>query len=253
MTIQFTYLDLVDNTISFQPIMAANWFSSQDGQYSLFSEDERYKKQLPGYLGTRCIVEMELAKELSVIQKELATIGYGLKVYDAYRPQKTVNFFTEWSQLPDTPLAKKQHYPHTQKKDFHELSYLSRTSSHTLGTAIDVTLVPLEKHDVIGPPLGFLGVWDPESLDMGNVGYLCFDERSWMSYPHLTDIQKENRRLLSEAMLSHGFLPLDTEFWHYYFKPERNKVQFFDFDIRDDYQVFPDLSLNIFSTERMYA
>jgi D-alanyl-D-alanine dipeptidase len=157
-----------------------------------------------------------------------------LKIYDTYRPQKAVSFFTQWTAWPDTPLAKKYHYPNAQKHNFHELSYLSQTSSHTLGTAVDVTIAPL-KQTSYDKTADFLGHFDSESLDMG-VGYLCFDEKSGRSYDQITKEQKSNRQILFDIMDKHGFEPLDTEFWHYYYKRDRNRDKYFDFDIRDDYK-----------------
>ncbi|MEK7654849.1 MAG: M15 family metallopeptidase [Pseudomonadota bacterium] len=230
---QFTYLDLVDKTILFEPIMARNWFKHGADECSLFTPDETKPYTIPGYHGMRCIVEVDMAKALSQIHQELKTKGLGLKVYDTYRPQKTVSFFTQWTTWPDTPLAKKYHYPNAPKQDFHALSYLSQTSSHTLGTAVDVTVVPLKPVACVRSA-DFLGHFDSDSLDMG-VGYLCFDQKSWRAYDHLTKEQKENRKILFDIMDKHGFEPLDEEFWHYYYKRDRNRTTYFDFDIRDDY------------------
>ena len=238
--IKFTYLDLIDSTISFQPIMANNWFHHQGKPYSLFSLDETKPFAIPGYKGKRCIIEIEMAKVLSRIQKQIYGDGLSLKVYDAYRPQRAVDFFTTWTEFPDTPIAKSLHYPRVNKKEFHDLSYLSRTSSHTLGTAVDVTIIHRtstyreKEHD-------FLGLWDPESLDMG-VGYLCFDERSSFAFD-VTEFQRSNRLLLHNIMIDHQFEPLETEFWHYYLNRYQNREVFYDFEIRDDYQVNEDLTL----------
>lgn len=234
-SISFTYLDLVDSTILFQPVMNSNWTMrpKEKTGYGIFTENEAYSFTLPGYAGERCILDLEMAETLSQIQAILRPQGFSLKVYDTYRPQKTVDYFIEWMESPDTPKVKQFHYPNTEKADFHELSYLSRTSSHTLGTAIDLTICPLTPQNRTMPK-DFLGIWDPESLDMG-VGYLAFDEKSSQEYPHLTSAQQANRALLRDLMLSHGFEDLDTEFWHYYFKRERNRHLFYDFDVRDDY------------------
>ena len=232
----FTYLDLVDPTILFEPIMARNCFIHGDKECALFAADETKPFTIPGYHGTRCIIEVKMAEELARMQKELLPKGLSLTVYDAYRPQKAVDFFTQWSLMPDTPLAKKHHYPNVDKKDFDALSYLSRTSSHSKGTAVDLTLVDLNHRALVKRPEDFLGHFDAQSVDMG-VGYLCFDEKSWHSYSNITDAQKRNRATLLELMISHGFEPLDTEFWHYYFKPERNKDVYYNFDVRDDYIV----------------
>lgn len=243
---KFTYLDLIDPTISFVPIMATNWFEHEkDSFYSIFTYDEAKKFNIPGYNGSRCIIEIEMAKQLSMIQNKLTPQGLSLRVYDAYRPQKAVNFFTEWSQLPETPIVKQRHHPRAEKKDFHELSYLSQTSSHTLGTAVDVTIIYNKELFRKDKEQHLLGLWDPQSLDMGNVGYLAFDERSWHAFDKLTVTQKENRKLLHDMMIGHEFELLETEFWHYYFSPHRNKETFFNFDIRDDYKILPDLTLDL--------
>lgn len=240
---KFTYLDLIDPSISFVPIMATNWFPHQEnGHYSLFTHNETEKCSIPGYEGKRCIIDIDMAKRLSLIQKKLAPLGLSLRVYDAYRPQKTVDFFTNWTQTPDTPIAKEKHYPRAEKRDFHALSYLSQTSSHTLGTAVDVTIISKTPQKRECPP-EFLGIWDPESFDVGNVGYLAFDERSWHSYPYITPEQKENRKLLYNLMAEHEFEYLEEEFWHYYFDRDRNKENYFNFDIRDDYAVNADLTI----------
>ena len=232
MSIQFTYLDQIDSTIAFDPIMSRNWFTRANVQYALFSTDETRAFKLPGYFGQRCIIDIEMAKALSSVQQELLQQHLCLKVYDAYRPQKTVDFFTSWSKEHDTPLAKQFHYPNVPKIEFHARSYLSQTSSHTLGTAVDVTVIDNNKA-LTSCPDNFLGYFDPKSLDMG-VGYLCFDEKSWINYSTLTSLQAKNRFLLHNLMLSHGFEPLETEFWHYYYKRERNLDTYHDFDMYDD-------------------
>jgi len=243
---KFTYLDLIDPTISFVPIMATNWFEYKENDfYSIFTNNENKKFNIPGYNGQRCIIELEMAKRLSIIQKKLDSNGLSLRVYDAYRPQKAVNFFTEWTQLPETPLVKERHHPRAEKKDFHELSYLSQTSSHTLGTAVDVTIIHKKGNEIYKKEDHLLGLWDPQSLDMGNVGYLAFDELSWHTFDKLTPEQKENRKLLYDIMIHHEFEFLETEFWHYYFSPHRNKSLFFNFDIRDDHRILPNLTLDL--------
>jgi D-alanyl-D-alanine dipeptidase len=115
-----------------------------------------------------------------------------------------------------------------------------------LGTAVDLTII--HKNDNEGHKKKedhLLGLWDPQSLDMGNVGYLAFDERSWHAFDELTVKQRDNRKLLHDMMMDHEFELLETEFWHYYFSPHRNKSFFFDFDIRDDYRILPNLTLEL--------
>lgn len=232
--IQFTYLDRVDPTILFDPVMFRNWFDRDSTAYSLFSDNDQKLHMIPGYQSSSCVIDITIAEALSRVQQKLLSNGLTLKVYDAYRPQKAVDYFINWMNEPDTLLGKKYHYPNIDKKDLHELSYLSKTSSHTLGTAVDVTLVPL--HDKWTRSVmsdNFLGYFDSKSLDMG-VGYLCFDEQSSITFDLLTQEQKANRLLLFHLMTQEGFEPLDTEFWHFYYKRERNTSHFYDFDITDN-------------------
>ncbi len=228
--LQFVYLDSVDPTIRFEPIFYQNRIDRNGLRYSLFS---KAGVPIPGYEGSRCIIEWEMAKALKRIQMRLSERGLCLKVYDAYRPNQAMEFFTKWTQLPDTFPAKAFHYPNVHKKDLHELSYLSRTSSHPRGTAVDVTICPLQDTGGVMRE-DFLGIRDPESLDMG-VGYLCFDERSHHSFSGLSKSQRTAREVLLNSMLEEGFIPLETEFWHYYFMPKRNSSHYFNFPIRDDY------------------
>lgn len=236
--IQFTYLDLIDDTIMFDPIFFRNWVERSDLHYSLFTLDESKHQAVPGYEGQRCIIDKEMAEALSSVQAKLLRKGLCLKVYDSYRPQQAVDFFAKWTEQPDTPLSKLYHFPNVNKRDLDPLSYLSRTSSHAKGTAVDVTICPIVKSDNQMPE-SFLGIWDAESLDMG-VGYLCFDEKSWHDYPYLSDEQKGNRKLLLKSMVEEGFVPLDTEFWHYYYKRDRAPFTPFSFPIKDDYVVNED-------------
>lgn len=222
----------LDPSIRFEPIFHKNWFQRGKHKYALIARDETCPSPIPGYAGKQCVVEKELGEALKRVQNNLLPLELCLKVYDCYRPKQAVDHFTKWTELPDTPLAKKYHYPNVEKKDLHDLSFLSRTSSHARGTAVDVTLCPI-KPAPRKMPKNFLGVWDPESLDMG-VGYLCFDELSWGASTKITKQQQENRFKLQEVMMSEGFSPLDTEFWHFYYRPERNPHLNFSFPILDD-------------------
>jgi len=237
-SLSFTYLDLVDPSIRFEPVFFQNEAHRKDFSYSIITQDEELPQVIPGYEGRRCIVEVELAQALHRVQEKLVAQNLCLKVYDAYRPQQAVDYFTKWTEWEDTPLAKKHHYPQVQKKDLDALSYLSRTSSHAKGTAVDVTLCPLTPSLEREISEDFLGIWDAESLDMG-VGYLCFDQRSWHSFNLLSDEQKQARQLLCQVMQEEGFTMLETEFWHYYYQPERNPDTPYFFPIRDDYAFTP--------------
>jgi D-alanyl-D-alanine dipeptidase len=45
-------------------------------------------------------------------------------------------------------------------------------------------------------------------------------------------VQFKNRMILREAMLRHGFKPLDTEWWHFTLKNEPSPDTYFTFPIQ---------------------
>ena len=50
----------------------------------------------------------------------------------------------------------------------------------------------------------------------------------------LTEQQLVNRSILREAMLRHGFKPLDTEWWHFTLKDEPYPDTYFEFKVSAD-------------------
>ncbi len=79
---------------------------------------------------------------------------------------------------------------------------------------------------------------------MENVGYLAFDTRSSHEYSDLSEIQIENRKMLLGLVEKHHFIKIRAEFWHYFYKRDRNKTTCFNFPIRDNYLLNEDGSLS---------
>jgi len=89
------------------------------------SQDMRYAtvhnfvgRPINGYKEGRCILTEDAARQLVQVQKALQQSGYGLKVYDCYRPKRAVEDFIAWSKIPDEQAMKAEFYPKTNKKDF---------------------------------------------------------------------------------------------------------------------------------------
>ena len=55
---------------------------------------------LAGYLAPKAVGTIEMAKALRPAFAQAKSLGYGMLVYDAYRPQKAVDDFVRWSLLP---------------------------------------------------------------------------------------------------------------------------------------------------------
>lgn len=126
--------------------------------------------------GIECYLHKPAALALSEVQKELETMGYGLKVLEAFRPlwaQKMV-----WDFIKYTPLDPNQ-------------------GRHTLGLAVDVTIIDLKSEEEIDLP-----------------PYIYDDNRE---YPEtiITEIQKKNCLLLKTLMMKHNFIPMDEEWFHF--------------------------------------
>ena len=51
-----------------------------------------------GYESPKCLLTHEAARSLKNIQNILIKSGYSLKIYDAYRPQRSVDYFMNWSK-----------------------------------------------------------------------------------------------------------------------------------------------------------
>ena len=168
-----------------------------------------------GYRRVEVLFSKKGAEALCRVEAEAKKLGLSLKVFDAYRPLKAVQFFLDWGARPgDVPELKERYYPHYTKAQLFELGYIARQSSHSRGSAVDLTLV-----DDLG-----------KELDMGTV-FDFFHERSHTEAREITPEQRKNRRLLLGLMKAQGFKNYDKEWWHYSLVQEAFPGQSFDFDV----------------------
>lgn len=169
-----------------------------------------------GYKVKKAFLASAPARALCLVQDEALKKGLTLKIFDSYRPVKAVTFFQTWAKLPETnPEIKKLYYPGFTRLELFEQGYIAKQSSHSRGSAVDLTLAD-----------GLTG----KSLDMGSA-FDFFDDLSHTDSPKVTSEQKRNRMLLKELMESKGFKNFTQEWWHYSFRPEPFPDQYFDFDI----------------------
>ena len=173
-------------------------------------------KPIPGYESRQAVITITTASALKKVQKELNKLGLGLKIFDAYRPQKAVDYFIKWSDQPSDTVMKNKYYPNLKKETLFDLGYIALKSGHTRGSTVDVTLLY-----VSGPEKG-------KEVDMGSVWDL-FGVRSGYAYEAVSNSQKENRKLLRELMITHEFLPYDKEWWHFSLNNEPYPNTYFDF------------------------
>lgn len=172
-------------------------------------------KPIDGYNEPKILLTLEAANALKKVQDELERIGFGLLIYDAYRPQKATDHFIRWSDdLADT-LMKGDFYPNIDKKELFKLGYISKKSGHSRGSTVDLTIVSLKTKHI---------------LNMGSP-YDLFDEKSHIEYPNITKNQRALRLLLKRRMEKHGFKSYEKEWWHFTLKNEPFPDTYFDFPI----------------------
>ena len=71
--------------------------------------------RVDGYLAPTALLTREAADSLRAVSDDVMSLGYRLKIYDAYRPQKAVDHFVRWAaNIPDT-LMKQYFYPDLDK------------------------------------------------------------------------------------------------------------------------------------------
>ena len=172
-------------------------------------------KRIAGYEEPIALITKEAATKLKEVSDELIEKGYRLKIYDAYRPQMAVNNFVEWSKDVNDIKMKKYFYPDLDKSVLFSQMYIMEYSGHTRGSTVDLTLFDMNTE---------------KEVDMGGT-FDYFGEESHPDYRGITDEQYKNRMILREAMLSHGFKPLETEWWHFTLEDEPYKDTYFTFPI----------------------
>jgi D-alanyl-D-alanine dipeptidase len=194
---------------------------------------------LPGYSKPIIVLTNAAALGLKAVQSELQAFGLGLKVYDAYRPQKTVDEFVRWSNDHDDQRMKAEFYPDLEKELILGEGYILPKSAHTRGSTVDLTIVPLEtpiqlqwqpRDKLISGALAEGERWPDNSIDMGT-GFDCFDELSHTFNPKIAPHVRANRILLRSLMEKHGFRGIKCEWWHFTLKDEPYPDTYFDFDV----------------------
>ena len=174
--------------------------------------------RINGYNEPCALMTKEAAAALKEVADELRAKGYRLKVFDAYRPQMAVDNFVEWAKNLNDTRMKKYFYPELTKDVLFPQGYIDEKSGHSRGSTIDLTLFDMNTG---------------KEVDMGGT-FDYFGERSHPDFKgDLTKNQLANRKILRDAMLRHGFKPLETEWWHFTLKNEPYPDTYFTFPVRN--------------------
>ncbi|MBR6889549.1 MAG: M15 family metallopeptidase, partial [Clostridia bacterium] len=165
------------------------------------------------------LLTIEAARALKAVAAEVNVQGYRLKVFDAYRPANAIKHFALWG-VEDLDLRMKPYfYPDLEKQELFKQGYIASQSSHSRGSAVDLTLLDMRTG---------------KEVDMGSP----FDLFSELSHPDsraVTDEQYENRMFLQKAMTRNGFVPIDCEWWHFALGDEPYPDTYFEFPVSAQY------------------
>ena len=175
--------------------------------------------RIDGYEEPCALLTKEAARALKAVSNEVMVQGYRLKIFDAYRPACAVRHFVLWG-IEDLDLRMKPFfYPELEKQELFAKGYIASQSSHSRGSAVDLTLLDMKTG---------------KELDMGSP-FDLFSPVSHPDYRGITPEQYENRMVLRRAMLRSGFAPIDCEWWHFALENEPYPDTYFEFPVSAEY------------------
>jgi D-alanyl-D-alanine dipeptidase len=141
--------------------------------------------QTPFYSQGRVLLQRPAAVAVAAAHRALAEYGYGLMLFDGYRPWHVTKMF--WDATPEASRI--------------FVANPAEGSRHNRGCAIDLTLYEL----ATGKSVEMTGQYDEMS------------ERSFPDYQGGTSLQRWRRELLRVQMEAQGFVVYPYEWWHFDF------------------------------------
>ncbi|WP_210401715.1 M15 family metallopeptidase [Lacimicrobium sp. SS2-24] len=183
-----------------------------------FSDNNFVGAPVEGYQAPKCILQEKAARALKKVAEEAAEHGLKLKIFDCYRPQRSVAHFMRWAQDLSDTRTKSEYYPNLPKDELVG-EYIAERSGHSRGATVDLTLVSKDAD----------GSW--QELDMASP-FDMFDTLSNTADPRISSEQAENRQRLKSLMQSQGFSNYAMEWWHYSLTPQPYPDTYFDFPVK---------------------
>lgn len=163
-------------------------------------------EKVRGYLAPKCYLLRPAAEALQKAEEDLRQQGLALKIFDCYRPVRSVKHFVAWAADLDDQRTKPKYYPNLGKGELVGGGYIAESSGHSRGATVDLTVVRCAGSDCT-------------ELDMGTA-FDFFDALANTAHSGITEAQRKNRQLLVEAMARQGFRNYPMEWWHYTLQPE---------------------------------
>jgi D-alanyl-D-alanine dipeptidase len=186
-----------------------------DAKYATW--DNFTGKPVDGYLANRIVGTIALCAGLVRARDRAASLGFGLLLWDGYRPQRAVDCFLRWSEQPEDGRTKPRHYPNIGRAEMFDKGYVAAQSGHSRGSTVDLTLFHLATGE-LAPMGGDHDLMDP------------------ISHHDATGIRRveaRSRRHLRSIMEDSGFSSYECEWWHYTLKDEPYPDTYFDFPVAE--------------------
>ena len=184
-----------------------------DAKYATW--DNFTGKPVDGYLANRIVGTTAMCAALGRAQESAASLGFGLLLWDGYRPQRAVDSFLRWSKQPEDGRTKRRHYPKIDRAEMFDRGYVAARSGHTRGSTVDLTLYHLTTGEL---------------ASMGG-DHDLMDPVSHHGAEGITPVEARNRQLLCSIMEGCGFGRYDHEWWHYTLNDEPYPDTYFEFPI----------------------
>lgn len=140
----------------------------------------------PVYKESRAFLQKPAAEALVRAHQRLRPQGYGIVVFDGYRPWSVTKIF--WDVTP------------ADKKIF--VADPSQGSRHNRGCAVDLSMYELSTGKIVQMPSEY-----DEMTERAHINYAC-----------ATPEAKRLREMLRSAMEAEGFAVYEPEWWHYDYK-----------------------------------
>jgi D-alanyl-D-alanine dipeptidase len=201
MTVGFAFVD--------ELVPGIRW----DAKYATW--DNFTGKPVDGYLANRIVGTTALCAALGRAQQAAAAFGFGLLLWDGYRPQRAVDRFQRWAREPEDGRTKARHYPKLDRPAMFAQGYVAARSGHSRGSTVDLTLFHLDSGELAA---------------MGG-GHDLMDPVSHHGAPGITAREAHHRALLCAVMEDAGFARYDREWWHYTLVDEPYPDTYFDFPV----------------------
>jgi D-alanyl-D-alanine dipeptidase len=181
-----------------------------DAKYATW--DNFTGRPVDGYLANRIVGTRALCAALEDARDKAAPLGFGLLLWDGYRPQRAVDAFLRWAEQPEDGRTKRRHYPNLERTAMFDHGYVARRSAHTRGSTVDLTLYHLDTGELAA---------------MGG-GHDLMDPISHHGAPGLSEVETHNRETLATLMEACGFDRYAREWWHYSLRNEPCPDTYFD-------------------------